>query len=106
MSLMPPALSGGFLHWPPGKPTGVGSYFLLQGIFLTQGSNPGLLHCKQILDHLSHQGSTCLFHTRSDEEVAIHTVRYQIVSYLEELFVLLVFYRLLPKEDFPGDLVV
>ena len=27
------------------------------GIFLTQGSNPGLLHCKQILYHLSHQGS-------------------------------------------------
>ena len=31
--------------------------FLLQGIFLTQGSNPGLLHCRQALYHLSHQGS-------------------------------------------------
>ena len=41
----------------PGKNTGVGSHFLLQGIFPTQGSNPGLLHCKQILYHLSHQGS-------------------------------------------------
>ena len=30
---------------------------LLQGIFPTQGSNPGLPHCKQILFHLSHQGS-------------------------------------------------
>ena len=30
---------------------------LLQGIFLTQGSNPGLPHCRQILYHLSHQGS-------------------------------------------------
>ena len=29
----------------------------LQGLFLTQGSNPGLLHCRQILYHLSHQGS-------------------------------------------------
>ena len=29
---------------------------LLQGIFPTQGSNPGLLHCRQILYHLSHQG--------------------------------------------------
>ena len=29
----------------------------LQGIFLTQGSNPGLLHCRQILYHLSHQGN-------------------------------------------------
>ena len=32
----------------------VGCHFLLQGIFLTQGSNPGLLNCRQILDHLSH----------------------------------------------------
>ena len=31
--------------------------FLLQGIFPTQGSNPGLLHCRQTLYHLSHQGS-------------------------------------------------
>ena len=38
--------------------TGVGCHFLLQGIFLTQGLNPGLLHCRQILFHLSHQGST------------------------------------------------
>ena len=37
--------------------TGVGSYSLLQGIFSTQGSNPGLLHCRQILYHLSHQGN-------------------------------------------------
>ena len=33
------------------------SYFLLQGIFLTQGSNLCLLHCRQILYPLSHQGS-------------------------------------------------
>ena len=33
----------------PGKNTGVGFHALLQGIFLTQGSNPGLLHCRQIL---------------------------------------------------------
>ena len=47
----------------PGKNTGVGSLShlhqmfcdsLLQGIFLTQGLNPGLLHCKQIIYHLSH----------------------------------------------------
>ena len=35
---------------------GVGSHSLLQGIFLTQGSNPGLLRCRWILYHLSHQG--------------------------------------------------
>ena len=36
----------------PGKDTGV-----LQGIFPTQGLNPGLPHCRQILYDLSHQGS-------------------------------------------------
>ena len=40
-----------------GQNTGVGSHSLLQGIFPTQGSNPGLLHCRQILYQLSHQGS-------------------------------------------------
>ena len=38
----------------PGKSTGVGSHALIQGIFPTQGSNPGLLHCKWILYCLSH----------------------------------------------------
>ena len=41
----------------PGQNTGVGSHSLLQGIFLTQGLNPGLPHCGWILYHLSHQGS-------------------------------------------------
>ena len=42
------------------KNTGVGSHSLLQGIFLTQGSNPGLLHCRQILYHLNHKRSLSL----------------------------------------------
>ena len=42
----------------PGKNTGVGYHFLLQGIFPTQGSNPGVLHCRKILYHLSHWGSS------------------------------------------------
>ena len=41
----------------PGKNTGVGSQSLPQGIFLTQGLNAGLLHCRWSLHHLSHQGS-------------------------------------------------
>ena len=41
----------------PGKNTGVGSHSLLQGIFSTQGWKPGLLHCRWILYHLTHQGS-------------------------------------------------
>ena len=40
----------------PGKNTGMGSHFLLWGIFLTQGLNLGLPHCRLILSHLSHQG--------------------------------------------------
>ena len=40
-----------------GVDTGVGCHFLLQGIFPTQGLKPGLLHCRQILYLLSHQGS-------------------------------------------------
>ena len=49
----------------PGKNTGVGCHFLLQGIFPTQGSNPcltllscsGLLHCRQILYLLSKEST-------------------------------------------------
>ena len=41
----------------PGKSTGVGCHLLLQRIFPTQGSNPGLPHCRQTLYHLSHQVS-------------------------------------------------
>ena len=41
----------------PGKNTGVGCHCLLQGIFPTQGSNLCLLHCRQIVYHLSHQES-------------------------------------------------
>ena len=41
----------------PGKNTGVVSLSLLQGIFPTQGSNPGLPHCGWILYQLSHKGS-------------------------------------------------
>ena len=44
----------------PGKNTGAGCHFFLQGIFLSQGLNLGLLHHKQILYHLSHQGSPSL----------------------------------------------
>ena len=49
----------------PDKNTGVDCHFLLQGIFLTQALNPGLLLCRQILYHLSYrnvlwyQGMSC-----------------------------------------------
>ena len=41
----------------PGQNTGVGSLSLLRGIFPTQGSNPGLPHCRRILYQLSHKRS-------------------------------------------------
>ena len=59
-SLWPHGLSPTSLFHPcnfPGKTTGVGCHFLLQGIVPIQGLNPGLLHCRQVLYHLSHQGS-------------------------------------------------
>ena len=53
----------------PGKNTGVGCHVLLQGIFPTQGLNPGLPYCRWILYHLSHQGSPCI-HCRSSNDLA------------------------------------
>ena len=55
MDCSPPGFSvrGDF----PGKNTRVGCHALLQRIFPAQGSNPGLPRCRQILYHLSHQGS-------------------------------------------------
>ena len=41
----------------PGQNTGVGSLSILQGIFPTQGSNSGLLHCRWIFNQLNHKGS-------------------------------------------------
>ena len=51
----------------PGKNVGVDSYSLLQGLFTTQESNPGLLHCRQILYRLSHQRSSYWIRVRTWE---------------------------------------
>ena len=59
-SLQPHGLQPARLLCPwdsPGKNPGVGCHALLQGIFPTQGSNPGLLGCRQILYQLSSEGS-------------------------------------------------
>ena len=51
-------LHGLYSSWnSPGQNTGVGSLSLPQRIFLTQESERGLLHCKQIVYQLSYQGS-------------------------------------------------
>ena len=55
---------------------GVGSLSLLQGIFPTQGSNPGLPHCRQILNQLSHKGnpgaSFRLYHINYENIYSLH----------------------------------
>ena len=50
----------------PGKNIGVGSHSPFQGIFLTQGSNLCLLHCRK-----SHQGSPTLLHLNWDTDIVI-----------------------------------
>ena len=59
-SVVPDSLQPHGLYSPwnsPGQNTGAGSISLLQGIFPTQGSKPGLPHCRRILYQLSHQGT-------------------------------------------------
>ena len=51
-------LHGLYSPWnSPGQNTGVGILSLFQGIFSTQGLNPGLPHCRWILYQLSHEGN-------------------------------------------------
>ena len=56
----------------PGKNTGVDCHSLLQGIFLTQELNPRLLHCRQILYHLGHQGSPIKNWEQLKNPLALH----------------------------------
>ena len=59
----------------PGQ-TRVGSLSLLQRIFPTQGSNPGLPHCRQILYQLSHKGSHIHYtHTHTHNEILFVVVQ-------------------------------
>ena len=61
----------------PGKNTRVGGHSLLQSIFLTQGSNLWFLHYRQILYHLSHQGSP---------QMTIHCLKIDITSHYWFIF--------------------
>ena len=68
---------GPYSPWnSPGQNTGVGCLSLLQGIFPTQGSNPGLLHCRRILYQLSHQGSVGTLYMISNRERASLVVQW------------------------------
>ena len=66
----------------PGKNTGVGHHFLLQGIFPTQGSNTGLLHCSWILYHLSHQESPSLGIHHLIKSVSVQFSSVQLLSHV------------------------
>ena len=56
------SLPGSSVHGKsPGKNAGVSCHFLLQGVFLPQGLNLGLLQCREILYHLSHQTGNSQF---------------------------------------------
>ena len=71
---------GSYNPWSsPGQNPGMGSFSLLQGIFPTQGSNPGLPHCRQILYRLSNKGSLRIlewvaypFHTKELNQGLLH----------------------------------
>ena len=60
----------------PGQNTGVGSRSLLQGIFPTQGSNPGLPHCRRMLYQLSHRVLVYLFNIQHCVSVNLKFVIY------------------------------
>ena len=88
----------------PGKNTGMGCHALLQGIFPTQGSNPGLLHCKWIRCHLSHQfwffsfttwEVSCQFLLASGFWCEIHVTLFS--SYVEDIVSLLLLSRLFSR---------
>ena len=67
----------------------VGSHSLLQGIFLTQGLNSDLLHCRQILDHLSHQGSASPILNQSVVPCLVLTVKQPWTARVLIIFVII-----------------
>ena len=66
----------------PGQNTGMDSLSLLQGIFPTRGSNPGLPHCRWILYQLSHKGSP-IFSGSILLMVVYNLIYWQIIYYLK-----------------------
>ena len=94
----------------PSKNTGVGSYSLLQEIFTTQGLNPCLLHCKQILYHLSHQvspkevycggeGEGIILEKRSRKKMG-RILLYGLLYFLTALMILVTYHNTTPLLNF------
>jgi len=79
------SLPGSSVHGDsPGKNIGVGCHALLQRVFPTQGSNPGLPRCRQILYHLSHQGKPTGSPAASFPACTIHLLVDQVLKLRKE----------------------
>ena len=73
----------------------------LQGIFPTQGSNPGLLHCRQILNHPSHKGSSRVDELVLNTNCSLMTsCRYKDCNSYKNFTVLLCLYICYPNSFF------
>ena len=73
----------------PGKNTEMGCHALLQGIFPTQGSNPGLLHCRWILYHWSHYliSKNCFPHPLPKATLFLqYSPSWSVVEWLQKCF--------------------
>ena len=77
----------------PGNNTGVACHLLLQSIFPTQGSNPGLPHCRHILSWLNHQGES---HKRWEKR---RKTRESDIYYWNTVNFICVFFPILLFED-------
>ena len=85
------SLSGSSVHGIfSGLNTGVGCHFLLQGIFLTQGSNPHLLHWQAYLLQLCHLGSLFPWSAQSNCDHGEFNLQGQLQPTHWELFMVLV----------------
>ena len=71
----------------PGKNTGVGCHYLFQEIFPTRGLNPCLLHCRQILYHLSHQASVVIdaLNLNDSVHILLTTLSHMAIPNFKEL---------------------
>ena len=78
-SLLPHGLSS------PGQNTGVGGRSLLQGIFPTQGSKPGLPHCHQISYQVSHQGSLSHLLFYVPNNVVLKYIKQNLLEFQREI---------------------
>ena len=65
----------------PDRNSGEGCYALLQGIFPTQGSNPGLPHCRRILYQLTYQGSPRMVYMHC-KKVGSWVIQYKFIKFL------------------------